>query len=78
MSDPSPRKVARLKRKIRRLRWPVMPFYRWYDLWIGAYYDTQKGHLYLCCLGFGVRIKCGKAGEGWKAERVGGDRKINR
>ena len=32
----------------------IKPFYRWYDLWIGAFYDRRKQRLYLCCLGFGV------------------------
>lgn len=31
-----------------RLR--VTPFFRWYDLWIGAYVDTKHRTLYVCPL----------------------------
>ena len=29
-------------------------FYKWYDMWIGAYYDEDINRLYFCFLGFGV------------------------
>lgn len=32
-------------------------FYRWFDLWIGFYYDRKDTALYCCCFGFGVKIK---------------------
>lgn len=32
-------------------------FYRWYDLWVGFYYDRNDTALYCCCLGFGLKIK---------------------
>lgn len=35
----------------------VSGFYRWYDLWVGAYYDRANTALFLCLLGFGVKIK---------------------
>jgi len=41
----------------------VTPFYRWYDLWVGAYYDAEKKNLYLCCLGFGLKIRLGRENE---------------
>lgn len=35
----------------------VKPFFRWYDLWIGAYYDRNEKVLYVCPLPMlGVRI----------------------
>lgn len=37
-------------------RMAVRPFYRWYDLWIGMYIDTKKRAVYICVLGFGVKI----------------------
>lgn len=46
----------------------IKPFYKWYDLWIGAYYDTKKRRLYLCFFGLGVCIyplphfKCPRCG----------------
>jgi hypothetical protein len=36
----------------------IKPFFRWYDLWIGAYVDTQAGAVYICPLPMlGVRIQ---------------------
>ena len=35
----------------------IRPFFRWYDLWVGAYYDREARALYVCPLPmFGVRI----------------------
>jgi hypothetical protein len=35
----------------------VRAFFRWYDLWIGAYYDRAGGALYICPLPMiGVRF----------------------
>jgi hypothetical protein len=32
-------------------------FFRWYDLWIGAYYDRESSALYLCPIPmFGIKI----------------------
>lgn len=28
--------------------WHVRPFFRWYDLWIGAFIDTKKCVIYIC------------------------------
>jgi hypothetical protein len=28
----------------------IHPFFRWYDLWIGAYYDRHNRTLYICPL----------------------------
>jgi len=28
----------------------VKPFFRWYDLWIGAYWDRRSRVLYVCPL----------------------------
>lgn len=36
----------------------VEPFFRWYDLWIGAYWDRATKTLYVCPLPMvGVRIR---------------------
>lgn len=50
----------RLHRKMRRRKWRVQPFYKWYDLWVGAYVDTAKKDLYICVLGLGLKIRYGK------------------
>lgn len=35
----------------------VRPFFRWYDLWVGAYYDRGSRTVYICPLPMiGVRI----------------------
>ena len=26
----------------------IKPFFRWYDLWIGAHIDTKKRAVYIC------------------------------
>lgn len=31
-------------------------FYRWYDLWVGAYVDTKNEIVYVCCLGLGFKV----------------------
>ena len=39
-------------------------FFRWYDLWIGAYYDKKAKRLYVCPLpmmGFWIEIRCSPA-----------------
>lgn len=33
-----------------RYRIKARRFFRWYDLWIGAYIDTEKGSVYICPL----------------------------
>lgn len=41
-------------------------FFRWYDLWVGAYYDRKNRHLYLCPLPMiGVRIALGCPPHNW-------------
>ena len=36
----------------------LTPFFRWYDLWIGAYYDVKTKTLYVCPIPmFGVKIE---------------------
>ncbi len=35
----------------------VNAFYRWFDLYVGFYYDQKDTALYCCVLGFGVKIK---------------------
>jgi len=38
----------------------VTPFFRWYDLWIGAYVDTKGKTLYICPLPMlGLKIQYG-------------------
>jgi len=32
-------------------------FYRWYDMWIGFYYDRKEKTLYFCILGFGIKFQ---------------------
>jgi len=35
----------------------IRPFFRWYDLWVGAYWDTATWTLYVCPVPMlGVRI----------------------
>lgn len=35
----------------------IRPFFRWYDLWIGAYYDRDARALYICPLPMiGIRL----------------------
>lgn len=35
----------------------LKPFFRWYDLWVGAYYDRDSRALYICLLPMvGVRL----------------------
>lgn len=39
----------------------VKPFFRWYDLWIGAYIDTENKRVYICPFPmFGVCIEWGE------------------
>lgn len=36
----------------------ITPFFRWYDLWIGAYWDRKARVLYVCPVPmFGVKIE---------------------
>jgi hypothetical protein len=56
-----------------RLTMRISLFFRWYDLWIGAYWDAQKRTLYLCPLPMvGVRVtlrhRCDKQGHQWVAD----------
>jgi hypothetical protein len=38
----------------------VTPFFRWYDLWIGAYVDTKARTVYICPLPMiGIKIVWG-------------------
>ena len=42
----------------------IRPFFRWYDLWIGAYWDREAKALYICPLPMlGVRIGLAKEGK---------------
>lgn len=37
----------------------VSLFFRWYDLWIGAYIDTKNRAIYICpvpCLGVKIQL----------------------
>lgn len=39
----------------------VTPFFRWFDLWIGAYVDVPNRTLYVCpfpTLGFRIQLSC--------------------
>ena len=39
----------------------IQLFFRWYDLWIGAYWDRAAGALYVCPIPMcGVRIQLRK------------------
>lgn len=36
----------------------VTGFFRWYDLWVGAYVDTKNRALYICPIPmFGIKIQ---------------------
>lgn len=38
----------------------ITPFFRWYDLWIGAYVDTKDKAIYVCPLPMvGIKIQYG-------------------
>lgn len=38
----------------------VTPFFKWYDLWIGAYIDTKTRVVYVCLIPtIGIRIQFG-------------------
>lgn len=37
----------------------IKPFYKWYDFYVGAYWNGRKKKLYLVVLGFGIRIRFG-------------------
>ena len=53
------------------MRWPTQApvisislFFRWYDLWIGAYIDTERSTIYICPVPmFGVKVH-------WRMEDV--------
>lgn len=35
----------------------IKPFFRWYDLWVGAYIDTENKSVYICPLPMiGVKV----------------------
>ena len=36
----------------------IKPFYRWFDLWIGAFVDVPKRRVYFCFLGLGIMVQC--------------------
>jgi hypothetical protein len=39
-------------------RFSVRPFFRWFDIWIGAYWDRENWTLYICPVPmFGLKIK---------------------
>lgn len=41
-----------------------MPFFRWYDLWVGVFIDTKTPAIYICPLPMiGVKIT-------WRMEKV--------
>lgn len=43
----------------------VESFFRWYDLWIGAYYDRKAKRLYVCpipMVGFWIELRREPAG----------------
>lgn len=50
---------ARLDAKVRASKRRFIPFFRWYDLWVGAYWDRRERVLYVCPLpmvGFQIRF----------------------
>jgi hypothetical protein len=35
----------------------ITPFFKWYDFWVGAYYDSKNKILYICPLPMvGIKI----------------------
>jgi hypothetical protein len=39
----------------------ITPFFRWYDLWIGAYVDRPNRTLYVCPVPmFGIKVRYGR------------------
>ena len=41
----------------------VSPYFRWYDLWVGAYIDTKKKALYVGVFCVGLKFEFGKKAE---------------
>lgn len=40
----------------------IKPFFRWYDLWIGAYIDVENKAIYICPIPtLGVKIELHRA-----------------
>lgn len=40
-----------------KARWRCQPFFKWFDLWVGAYVDPKERLLYVCylpCCGFKI------------------------
>lgn len=35
----------------------VRPYFAWYDLWFGAYWDRRKRHLYIGVPFLGLRVE---------------------
>ena len=52
----------------------IRPIFAWYDIWVGAYYDTKKRRLYLMIPFFGFYIEFGNRKGGY----VGHRKKIER
>lgn len=39
----------------------IKPFWRWFDIWIGAYVDTERRAVYICPLPMvGVKVTWGR------------------
>lgn len=35
----------------------VNGFYRWYDIWVGMFVCAEQRTAYVCCLGFGIKLR---------------------
>lgn len=41
-------------RKVLRVK--VKPFFKWFDLWVGLYIDTEHSAAYICFLTLGIKV----------------------
>lgn len=53
-----------------RIRW------RWYDLWVGAYFDRKERRLYVCPFPTVVLEFCFHRWTGWLSTNIHGDARL--
>lgn len=38
-------------------RWKIRPFFKWFDFWIGIYFDREGRAIYICLIPmFGIKV----------------------